>query len=245
MAPTRFIILGHARTGSNLLAASLDRHPDVTVYGELFHDVELKRSRWPTPAGFLCDGDDPVAFLESSVFLATSGARAVGFRLFYDHGRRIARGEALWEHLVADDAVRVIHLWRSNLLESYVSRLVARRTGQWLRRATVVAPARTEPFEVDIAECRAYFDDVTERRAWARRAFARHPTVEITYDDLASAFHKTCDSAFEFLGVVPVVVREPFAKQAFVPLREQVANFDALRDAFLGGPYEWFFDHAP
>ena len=42
--PLRFIILGSARSGSNLLLSLLGAHPSVKTYGELFNLDSLRHS---------------------------------------------------------------------------------------------------------------------------------------------------------------------------------------------------------
>jgi LPS sulfotransferase NodH len=242
--PTRFIILGHGRTGSNLLGSSLNQHPDVAAHGELYHDVEEKRAASPVDDRYLRDGDDPVAFAEEVAFAPRPGttARAAGFRLFYSHCREGEAGARFWEYLTADRGLRVVHLVRHNLLESYVSRQVAGRTGEWLRKNDGQAPPEPDPFEIQLSKCQWFFDWATEHREQARERFAGHPLLEVSYEGMVADYGGTIARVFEFLGVPPVPVTAPYRKQARRAPREQVSNFAELREAFRGTPYEWFFE---
>jgi len=40
-----FILLGHGRSGSTLLVRSLTEHPNVRMFGELFHYEQKERER--------------------------------------------------------------------------------------------------------------------------------------------------------------------------------------------------------
>jgi LPS sulfotransferase NodH len=238
---TRFVVLGHGRTGSNLLHAAMRQHPRVRVFGELFHDSEEKRAQWPAAGLYWHTGEDPVPFLERTAYAPSPNGEilAAGFRIFYYHSKTDRR---VWEYLADEDAVRVIHLSRRNLFETLVSRRVALLTGEWKRTASDAAPSPIEPFEIDPDACREYFDSITRYRAWARTHFAGHPMLELFYEDLVADFQPTLDRVFRFLGVDPVQTRMVYEKQARIPAREQVANYAHLLGAFRGSPYEGFFD---
>jgi LPS sulfotransferase NodH len=241
---TRFIIVAHPRTGSNLLASSLRQHPLVVSHGELFHDAEQKRASWANGGRYLLAGEDPVRFVEDAVFgeSRSDGARVIGFRIFYDQSRKTERARRIWDHLLANRDIRVIHLVRHNLLEAFVSRSVALRTGEWLRRPGREAATAPEPFDLDPRDCGWFFNYHTERREWARATFAAHPFLEISYDELSADLQASLGRVFAFLGVDPIAVEPPYRKQAGVPVREQIGNFAELRDTFRGTAYEWFFD---
>jgi LPS sulfotransferase NodH len=241
---TRFIILAHPRTGSNLLASTLKQHPLVASHGELFNDVEAKRARWAHKGRYLLDGEDPVRFVEDAIFgeRRSDGARVIGFRIFYHHSTKTDHARRIWDHLIASVDIGVVHLVRHNLLEALVSRRVAIRTGEWLRRPGREAVPAPEPFEIDPQDCGAYFNYTTERREWARVAFARHPFLEISYEEMSADLQASIDRVFAFLGVDSVPIQAPYRKQASIPVREQISNFADLRDTFRGSSYERFFD---
>jgi LPS sulfotransferase NodH len=244
-SPTvRFIILANGRTGSNLLQASINQHPAVTAYGELFHSSEEKRAKWPIRGRYYRAGEDAIAFLEETAFAPPSDPAklATGFRIFYGHSRQDSAASRVWDYLAEDRDVRVIHLVRNNLLESFVSESVARRTGEWLRRLNEEAPPAPDPFEADVRECEKYFNNISSMHVWAREHFAGHPFLELSYEEMCSEYQATLDRTFELLGVAPVPVCAPYRKQASRPVRDQLSNFAQLREAFLGTPYERFFD---
>jgi LPS sulfotransferase NodH len=240
-APTRFIILGHGRTGSNLLGSSLNLHPRVAVSDELFHDSEEKRSAWAGTGRYWRDGEDPIPFLEETVYSPRPDARilAAGFRIFYYHVKDDRR---VWEYLAADESVRIVHLSRRNLFECFVSRCVALKTGEWKRTAKDAPAALLEPFEIDVDTCRTYFDSITAYREWARSYFAAHPRHDLYYEDLVADFQSNVDGVFRFLDVEPVATRMVYEKQARIPVCEQVSNYAILRGVFGSTPYEGFFE---
>ena len=132
----RFIILSGPRTGSNLLARSLNSHPEVTCFGEVFnfmidfvmYNVEGYDNL--NPADLALQRRDPLQLLRQRVFGAHSQrTRAVGLKFHYDQ---------LWGHqdlqdgLTGDKGLRVLHLQRRNLLRALISLKIAEQTGVWV-----------------------------------------------------------------------------------------------------------------
>lgn len=135
---TRFIILSNARTGSNLLQQSLNSHPAVVCFRELFNldpsYIDYDREGW--------DGHDQHdlelrekdvrRFLAERVFADhEQRIRAVGFKFHYDHFWHDAE---LIPALTSDSGLRVVHLRRLNRLRTLVSVKIAEQTGAWMLR---------------------------------------------------------------------------------------------------------------
>src|SRR5579859_5197188 len=115
MADSRFIILCYARTGSELLLRALAQHPQVRLYGELFHAVAGERGEHGVPGRSLGDDEDGATFLRNAVFREQDGASAVGFKLMYSHAAAPPHA-SVWTALGEDRPVRVIRLRRDDLL---------------------------------------------------------------------------------------------------------------------------------
>jgi LPS sulfotransferase NodH len=243
---TKFVILGHGRTGSTLLTHALRAHPNVRMYGEIFHDDPAERRtslRTEEPA--YADGTDAGRYLAEVIFRPRwwRTLKAVGFKLFYDHARDSAGALRAWEHLVGDRSVRIVHVSRWNLMEAWLSYQVARQTGVWVRAAgEASARPRVEPIVIRPAECREFFEFVAERRGWVREAFREHATIEVEYErDLVRAFGPTLARVASFLGVRRFRIAPPIERQRQGPARGQIANFEELCDHFRGTPHEAFF----
>jgi hypothetical protein len=145
--PQPFVVLAYQRTGSNLLCGKLHNHLAVVMHNEMFNAArswtyldEYVRAdpswRWDI---FSRDAD-PVAFLAdlyrrtpaSKPQAAQGGARraAIGFKLFPEHWTD-ATSPAL-RRLLADARVKKIILRRESVLEVYVSKLRADKSGRYL-----------------------------------------------------------------------------------------------------------------
>jgi hypothetical protein len=126
---TRFIILSDARTGSNLLQQSLDAHPNIVCFREIFNldpayiDYEVDGWDGKLASDLALRAGDPVAFIRERVFGAhDERTQAVGFKFAYAH---FWFHEKLLPALTEDEALRVVHLQRRNLLRSLVSLRIA------------------------------------------------------------------------------------------------------------------------
>ena len=133
----RFIILSGARTGSNMLASSLNSSPEIICFRELFN-FTAKRF-----IDFNVDGYDRFSaddrdlrnqdyrrFLRERIFCPHSeDIQAVGFKMPYDH---FWGYEDLLPWLADDEQLRVVHLERRNILRTFVSFRIARSTQHWV-----------------------------------------------------------------------------------------------------------------
>ena len=196
-----FIILCAGRSGSNLLQTSLDQHPEIRAYGEVFNhfyssrDVVnlLRRAR---------DDEDGAAFVQH-IFDPALGRRAsaIGFKMMYPH---VPDGplSTAWTELSKMRDLVVVDLDRENLLECLVSTRKAEYTWAW--RST--KQARSEvPRQIYLSpgDCSAFFEERLRLREQALARFKRHEIIRLTYDELRSDFAGSIARICEVLGVAP------------------------------------------
>lgn len=245
----RFVLLASARTGSNLVIGALHAHPAVVVYAEIFHDRESERKAqlaWNSqglwsPTDYYRDGAEPAAFLEKEVYgrAYPEGKTAVGFKLFHTH-MRTGIAAHLWDWLAANRDIRIIHLYRKSLFESFVSFQIAQATREWLVPiAAGPHAAEVAPVTIDIGQFKQYADEQLRHREEVETRFRDHPRLTIEYNnDLCSQFDATIRKLEAFLKIASMPLPKKLQKQAKMPLSEEVANFQELHDAFDGTPYE-------
>lgn len=177
MAFDSFVIFGAMRTGSNLLEARLVGWQGLACHGEVFNPHFIggparKQLFGVTPA--MRDAD-PLALLAR---MKEKSDGIPGFRFFDGHDTRVR------DHCLADPACAKVILTR-NPLDSHISLLIARETGQWRltdvskRRA---ARVRFDPrrFEDYLAETEAFYLHL-QRMVQTTGQTAFH----IGYDDIA------------------------------------------------------------
>lgn len=250
----RFILLAHGRCGSSLITESLARHPEVRVGGELFHCEEEPRRRAFRPLNgtesathhesrHYRSGTNAARFLEHDVFHERPGIRAVGFKMFYVHARSNANEREAWNYLLTNNDIRVIHLIRTNMLESYISLRVASITGEWERPRDSSAPRVEAPtLELEPKVCEAHFNQELAWRQWGRESFRHHPFLEIEYDkDVCTRFQAVMNEIQDFLDIARLPASQLLEKQSRRSTREAIINFDELKNYFQHTLYEEFF----
>jgi LPS sulfotransferase NodH len=254
----KFILLGHGRSGSTLLVKNLIEHPGILMDEELFHPEEAERFKSdpnpnrdaPEMPGVEIrpyrDGEDGAEYLREAVFCDRSrdDILAVGFKLFYTHARGDAKARTAWDYLIENRDVRVVHLVRVNLLESFLSLKVAFMTGEWRRwKGAEGASAPPTSLRLEPRECEEYFNEITAYRAWARDAFRRHPFLEIEYErDVCARYPETMGRVYDFLCVPRGPAEQLLEKQSRRRPRETVSNYAELKEHFRPTAYGKFFE---
>jgi len=242
-AVTRFVILGHPRCGSFLLLYALNQHPRIVTFAELFLRWEPSRRDFHAIDGgrWYRDGDDGAAFLRDAVYVPRGERDVIGFKLFYEQAPARPAASA-WDYLAGERDLRVIHLYREQLLESLVSQEIAKITDEWMvHRGAAQPPRQLPPFELSPERCRQHFDTVLADRRRALDKLAGLPRLEIEYRALCDDFDTSVAACCRHLGVAPIRAEKQLVKQAARPVREQVANYDALVRHFAATPYARYF----
>jgi LPS sulfotransferase NodH len=252
----RFMVLGTARTGSNLLLSLLSGHPAIKTHGELFKLDALAADNLRDVL------DDPIVYLRRRLGTAhPDDVTAVGFKMFYHHltlehvdmlpsvaavvdsqydrTTLERRFKDAWDRLIADRDLRVIHLKRRNMLDTFISLKTALHTQHWW---SVARAARPTSFRLDPEECHRYFQRLAGLVASADDAFAGHATIEVVYENLVEWREQTLASVFAFLGVPWHAVTTRMNKQRSTRVSEVVVNYDELKESCRQTPWATFFE---
>lgn len=195
------VLLAAPRTGSHLLLNLLNSSGRVFFDAELMNLVTISvfgQNLKPEEAGALyaLRSNDPVAFLKAMMTRShhVDGRRledvAVrGFKLF-PH-----QSHAAFDWVLAEPSMRIVHLYRENLLAEYSSLLVAYAEGHWVGGPASLRSKRIRfeaaRFQRFLDTKQRYLDDVREKLA-ARGS----DVIEIEY----SAFSRqTVNQVLAFL----------------------------------------------
>jgi LPS sulfotransferase NodH len=243
----KFVLLSHGRTGSTLLSLALGKHPNIRMFLELFHEDREERERsFRADGRTYQDGEDAAQFLREAVFYPRywKPLRAVGFKLFYEHARQNSEDKKVWHYLKTTKDVRIIHLVRRNLLESWLSYETALRTDVWtVLKGEAEPPPALSPFTVDIQKCENFFRSTEKYRDWARQVFRGHPFIEVEYEsDLCEHFQKTMNLLHDFLDVPRYTGMVLTKKQARHKPCQQIINYNEMKRYFAQTSYAEFFD---
>lgn len=244
----KFVIISHARSGSNLMVRSLNAHPQVCCFGEVlkpglrfqdldrlgFEESQLSDLRYTHQHGTASFAD--LLFDQA----ANAGYEAVGFKLFYYHAREAGRDSSIWDAVAKRDEWRFIHLYRANIFGAYLSRQLAIATNSWHHGS-----GRTDDSDyqtkiaVDLDDYRAFHGRLKKSIEDARKMLPEGRTITTTYEDFTSDFALRLRGLQEFLEVNPQDTSPPLVKQARRPWQEYVLNAaeveEALHDTRLDG----------
>ena len=232
----KFVVLGHARSGSSLLIGSLRRHREIVAFGELFVPERIgfniegydnhSRALWRARRAF------PLEFLDQYIFASyPAETRAVGFKLFPDQidARPFSR---VWDWMARNPDLAVILLTRRNLLATYASLMVARKTGVYGIQDASQRP--TVSVKLDVKRCLAEFEKRERFNAISRSRTAGHRVMELTYEELSADLTSHLSRVQEFLGVDVEPPEIVSVKKEVRPLSEVILNHEEVRRALAG-----------
>lgn len=244
-APVRFLLTCPARTGSTMLISYLQTHPHICAHGEVlaprgplnFYGINYQMD--PPLEGVLMSirDRDPVAFLHDFVW-QPGDRRAVGFKGKYEELLH-PRYPAVLQNLQEDTGIRVVHLFRENLLARYLSQRLAQQRGFYNLQDDRELPPDRVPLSP--RECEEDFARTEHRRGRFRRLLADHEVHEVTYEDLVGSGTEALGRVQDFLGVEPRELTTPTRRLNPGTLRDSIENFDELAAHFVGTRYEAFF----
>lgn len=168
---TKFCIMTARRSGSNFLVSALANCPMILCHGEIFHEEifhedsseEMSREYFDT-LDFRVREQDPAKFVDQ-VYAMNTNVHAAGFKMFRD------QSPVALAYILADRDIKKIVLRRDNILASYSSLQLARKTGLWQHRLRSAAPLvadspRPAPDILEPGDDRVIFDPVSFRSFW-------------------------------------------------------------------------------
>jgi LPS sulfotransferase NodH len=227
-----FVVLFEGRSGSTFLLDALASHPHIQARKEVMADL---RRQGVAPTTQLA----AAARLLSPAWLGPY--RAIGFKSKL--GDLLDR-DAFAELLRARQ-VYVIYLRRQNQIKAVVSafrgQALKQASGGWnlYDQAQRLPPLTIEP---------ATFDRWLQEREQREAALAAYvadlgrPTLPLHYEALLIGPEALFAEALAFLGVRPQTLRPRTLKHTSDDLSRALANFDELRRAYAGTPYEAMFN---
>lgn len=247
-----FMITCAARTGSTLLVSYLQSHPDILCHGEIYAPKELNglhgiyRKRQNKDAEYRknlkqCRNERPNTFLYK-IALDRQGQKIVGFKL--KHDELVCPYVAQTRHLIQEDTdIKIIHLRRENLLAKYLSwYLVNHVTGVTMKLEGQPLP-ETKPIKLDPAQCLANFQVSEQRYAFFVKMFAKHPTLEVSYEELTNdSREQKLREIQDFLGVNRHSLTTKMIKLGKKDLSETIENYEELKKYFHNTKYTDFFN---
>ena len=228
----RFIVLGRARTGSNLLLSFLNSHPNIYAEGEILCNLHGR------------DHKDIIAktFNKQAFFV-----QAKGCKIFYYHPMDEDSSDAL-DDLASMDDLYIIHLKRRNILRTLVSNKFLSMSGKWAEKIHWGSSLKINrggggaTCRFTVEELIKNFNQVKAQEKAGDERFRNHPMLSIYYEELVSHPKQTFREVTDFLGVGYRRPQTNLKKQNTMPLRQAIVNYDELKSAFSGTEWQPFFD---
>ena len=241
----KFIILGRARTGSQLLLGLLNSHRQIIAFGEIFgnyHSINWSRPSYRSKSKSLLSliQSDPIRFLETKVFRTyPKHISAVGFKIFYYQAQN-GNWKTVWSYLKKNEDLRIIHIKRRNILRTYLSEMKAFKTGNWVNTSGVQRDNTS--ISLNYEECLKKFTITRQQEKDYDLFFKDRQKINVTYEALSSDPMNEMKRIQEFLGVDSQVPRPSTYKQARRPLSTAISNYFELKEKFEGTPWTEFFE---
>lgn len=219
----RFIVLSRSRTGSNLLVNFLNSHHAIYCENEIFQRLGEQRAE---------------ERLKQVYSREPFYIRAKGFKIFYYHPLDNP-SSSLWQNLIEDRGIAVIHLKRRNILRTLVSREIAGYQDVWHTHHPV------DPRSAGDKQVTLSIDKTTHllarTRHWeelADRQFRHHDMLTLYYEDLVKQTDTQWRQVTRFLHVDYKHPETDLRRQNPESLRELITNYNELRAAFRGTEWE-------
>ncbi len=184
---TLFIILCQPRSGSNLLHTYLNSHPSVYSYGEVIRkSIENNKINNNNPSIY------KLAFKPHPKTI-----KAVGVKLFYNYHDIPVYKDCFLE-VVDNPAIKIIHLERENLLDTFISLKKAELTNTWSTTKSSTHHSRPHITSTDFKQ---YLKRVSAQKSNMEKLFKEHHQLHITYEKLFTNQGKVLREVQSFLGV--------------------------------------------
>ena len=240
----KFIVLTHARSGSSMLVATLGQHPEIIRFQEIFTSGSI---------GFNTEGFDnnsekmirlrnrcPIEFLQRQIFSSyPSSIKAVGFKLFPEQidNKHLS---SVWDWIVANKSIRIILLTRDNLLEAYVSKLIALKTNGF--RCMYESDRTNTTVNVNFEDCLSEFQKRHVYNQKALEQLKHHKLLCLEYEEVVRDLDNSFRKLQEFLGVTVQPISVVSLKKEVRPMSEVIENYAELRERFSDTQWKHLFN---
>jgi len=243
MKGPRFLILADLRSGSCLLAETLNEHPDLTVcnyeplqwkwMSDQLHEKEERDAILLEACGDVpIDqwGGDNLCDIDVSRFLENMWSRWNGFKIMRDY--QLSPNSPTWNYLRKHKDIKIISLIRRNKLNQFISHELACKTGLWHVKSKQIESLRSTigdtKIEINTRRLTRWMDSWKRNERWTAACFRHSGCLNITYEELDEQFKETMKRVMKFLGVRRKWIRPPIKKTNWIPLRNRVTNYDEV-----------------
>lgn len=235
-----FVISCAARTGSTMLVHMLRANPRIICHGEVYAgdaigaltvNYRIKRQDSELDSKLLRHYKEaPELFFYKYVY-DLQGRLAAGFKfktdeLFHPNYATVAK------LLGEDKDIKVIHLYRNDLVAQYIShQVVLNQNGLTLISKNETRPQLSE-FGVELNHFRDYVADVFHREQSSLDFYSEHRGYCISYEDAVCESEPVLNALQEFIGVPPTKLKKGTEKIIEQELKDLVTNLAEVRELY-------------
>ena len=223
-----------------MLVHMLRSNPEIICHGEVFNYRSigglagsynsLRESSEHEQALLNLYRTDPATFLYKVVF-DNQKKKIAGFKIKTDEIFR--RPYRRLRRLLQDDTdIKVLHLYRENLIAQFVSlKVVNDQTGVTLIHNNEDRPD-IKPFNADVREFQAFVKDVFRREQKSLDLYRAHRGFVISYEEAERADGASLQNMQEFLGVSPRLLETTTVKILNHPTEETLLNYQEINEIY-------------
>jgi len=259
--PVLFIVFGHQRTGSTLLASRLNSHPRIRCHEEVFLpsvDSSPSVKEWldvrGLPQWLRVVPSVRTSFLTSlfDVKNISGDIGAIGFKVMYNQlslwpkfaylmpgATQLLQDPALRKWL-RENEVLIVHTLRQNHLKILVSHELAAQSGRFHSRSASVGDRK---IVISLRSLKPRLRRIQLAERAARNTIKGLPTIEILYESYTGAGGARDDARLcDALGQsVPAGgLTSPLRKISSDNLRDTIANYEQVAAHLSGTRFERF-----
>lgn len=238
LSETPFFLSFFGRSGSTFLVDLLDSHPDVSCLREIFHEFETEEG-WTRRPQFTTR-ESVRAQLDR---IYTSKYKASGFK--YKYPTQYQFYPDVYEYLLERaDKLRIIYLYRKNLLKAAISKQNQLRLINMGKDSNPTEKDNVDldKIHLDIDRALGYMNwrQETDKKYYEELKCFQHKYV-LAYEDLLRDTRSVLKDVFSFLNVDSH--HEASAKTVKITnddIQTAVANYEELVQTLTGTEYEQF-----
>ncbi len=148
--------------------------------------------------------------------------------------------EEIWNLIKNNKNIKVIHLKRLNILNTFISLKTAFLTNMWVTKNTNEI---SDPIlKLDYEECLNFFKRIKNYEKKYDEFFSDHEKIEVTYEELVNNQEVIMRKIFVFLEVEYVEGKSALKKQSKKSLKDRIQNYYELKEKFKNTPYIYYFE---
>ncbi len=236
-----------------MLRTALNQHPSIACAGELLN---------PNKQDLPYTHDLPTtAVLEQYAYPHESGNKCSGFvhhayhpgiQQTWPDNRSNPNWENIWQLLTEIDDLKVIHLYRKNLVWRHLSQVLARNSGHWQTFIDSEAaraqgkqyqpkPRQRPAVNLDAELMQQDFQETLAHREQIERFFTGHPILPVVYEQLCADFDGQVRLILDFLEMPQHRLTPELIKLEDRQMPEAIKNYQALKQQFSNTAWAGFF----